>query len=180
MPGVELALSTGDVFLIAIIVAIPLALRPRSTSRPRSSGCSTIARHRHSPGTPGFARRCDSSSWPATSGASERERTRWTSRPRSSVSFASSRISASETPRTSQCPRFAAAFGRPARTRSQRSCFGYTSGLRQCSKRRDEVLETFQTHYHAGARGSVSGTALEQGDDEEDEGELGQEPGRED
>jgi hypothetical protein len=47
-------------------------------------------------------------------------------------------------------------------------------------ERRDEVLETFQTHYHAGARGSVSGTALEQGDDEEDEGELGQDPGRED
>jgi hypothetical protein len=47
-------------------------------------------------------------------------------------------------------------------------------------ERRDEVLERFQTHYHAGARGSVSATALEQGDDEEDEGELGQEPGRED
>jgi hypothetical protein len=47
-------------------------------------------------------------------------------------------------------------------------------------ERRDEILETFQTHYHAGARGSISATALEQGDDEEDEGELGQEPGRED
>jgi len=47
-------------------------------------------------------------------------------------------------------------------------------------ERRDEVLETFQTHYHPGARGSVSETALEQGDDELDEGELGQEPGRED
>jgi hypothetical protein len=45
---------------------------------------------------------------------------------------------------------------------------------------RDEVLETFQTHYHAGAAGSVSATALEQGDEEQDEGELGQEPGRED
>ena len=45
---------------------------------------------------------------------------------------------------------------------------------------RDEILETFQTHYHAGAPGSVSATALEQGDEEEDEGELGQEPGRED
>jgi hypothetical protein len=44
----------------------------------------------------------------------------------------------------------------------------------------DETLVTFQTHYHAGSRGSVSGTALEQGDDEEDEGEDGQEPGRED
>jgi hypothetical protein len=47
-------------------------------------------------------------------------------------------------------------------------------------ERRDEVLEAFQTHYHAGAGGSVSATALEQGDEEEDEGELGQEPGRED
>jgi hypothetical protein len=47
-------------------------------------------------------------------------------------------------------------------------------------ERRDEVLETFQTHYHAGARGSVSETALEQGDEELDEDELGQEPGRED
>ena len=45
---------------------------------------------------------------------------------------------------------------------------------------RDKVLEAFQTHYHAGAPGSVSATALEQGDEEEDEGELGQEPGRED
>jgi len=47
-------------------------------------------------------------------------------------------------------------------------------------ERRDEALEAFQTHYHPGAAGSVSETALEQGDDEEDEGELGQEPGRED
>jgi len=45
---------------------------------------------------------------------------------------------------------------------------------------RDETLETFQTHYHAGAGGSVSETALEQGDDELDEDELGQDPGRED
>ncbi|MGH2962273.1 MAG: hypothetical protein ACRDL3_08790 [Solirubrobacterales bacterium] len=45
---------------------------------------------------------------------------------------------------------------------------------------RDETLETFQTHYHAGAAGSVSETALEQGDDELDEDELGQDPGRED
>jgi hypothetical protein len=45
---------------------------------------------------------------------------------------------------------------------------------------RDETLETFQTHYHAGAGGSVSETALEQGDDELNEDELGQDPGRED
>ena len=45
---------------------------------------------------------------------------------------------------------------------------------------RDEALESFQTHYHAGASGSLSGTALEQGDDERNEGELGQDPGRED
>ena len=43
-----------------------------------------------------------------------------------------------------------------------------------------QALEEFQTHYHAGSRGSVSGTALEQGDDEQDEGEDGQDPGRED
>ena len=45
---------------------------------------------------------------------------------------------------------------------------------------RDRALETFQTHYHPGATGSVSETALEQGDDELDEDEEGQEPGRED
>jgi hypothetical protein len=45
---------------------------------------------------------------------------------------------------------------------------------------RDQVLEQFQTHYHAGASGSVSATALEQGDDEQDADELGQDPGRED
>jgi hypothetical protein len=45
---------------------------------------------------------------------------------------------------------------------------------------RDVALESFQTHYHAGSRGSVSATALEQGDDEYDEDEDGQEPGRED
>jgi hypothetical protein len=45
---------------------------------------------------------------------------------------------------------------------------------------RDAALESFQTAYHAGSRGSVSATALEQGDDEYDEGEDGQEPGRED
>jgi hypothetical protein len=47
-------------------------------------------------------------------------------------------------------------------------------------ERRDEVLERFQTHYPPGSRDSVSETALEQGDDEYDEGELGQDPGRED
>ena len=47
-------------------------------------------------------------------------------------------------------------------------------------QQRDELLEHFQTHYHPGNGGSVSGTALEQGDDELDEGEEGQEIGRED
>ena len=46
--------------------------------------------------------------------------------------------------------------------------------------RRDEVLERFQTHYHPGSSGSVSETALEQGDEELDEDEDGQDPGRED
>jgi hypothetical protein len=46
--------------------------------------------------------------------------------------------------------------------------------------RRDQLLEDFQTHYHPGATGSVSETALEQGDDELDADEDGQEPGRED
>ena len=46
--------------------------------------------------------------------------------------------------------------------------------------RRDQLLEAFQTHYHPGSAGSVSETALEQGDDELDEDEPGQEPGRED
>lgn len=45
---------------------------------------------------------------------------------------------------------------------------------------RDELLEGFQTRYHAGGPGSISSTALEQGDDEVDEDEEGQEPGRED
>jgi hypothetical protein len=45
---------------------------------------------------------------------------------------------------------------------------------------RDRVLEAFQTSYHPGSTGSVSGTALEQGDDELDEDEEGQDPGRED
>ena len=46
----------------------------------------------------------------------------------------------------------------------------------------DQILEQFQTHYHGGTAGSVSATALEQGDgtdDEEEDGES-QEPGRED
>lgn len=46
--------------------------------------------------------------------------------------------------------------------------------------RRDAALERFQTHYHPGLSGSVSATALEQGDDELDGDEDGQEPGRED
>ena len=46
---------------------------------------------------------------------------------------------------------------------------------------RDQLLETFQTHYHPGSGGgSLSETALEQDDGEEDEGETGQDPGRED
>ena len=47
-------------------------------------------------------------------------------------------------------------------------------------QQRDELLERFQTRYHPGSGGSVSATALEQGDEELDEGETGQEPGRED
>ena len=46
--------------------------------------------------------------------------------------------------------------------------------------RRDALLEQFQTHYHPGSSGSVSASALEQGDEEYDEDEDGQEPGRED
>jgi hypothetical protein len=45
---------------------------------------------------------------------------------------------------------------------------------------RDAALMAFQTHYHPGSLGSVSETALEQGDDELDEDEDGQDPGRED
>jgi len=44
----------------------------------------------------------------------------------------------------------------------------------------DVTLETFQTSYHPGAGDSVSETALEQGDEEYDDGEDGQDPGRED
>jgi hypothetical protein len=45
---------------------------------------------------------------------------------------------------------------------------------------RDRVLEGFQTSYHPGSTGSVSETALEQGDDELDGDEDDQDPGRED
>jgi hypothetical protein len=45
---------------------------------------------------------------------------------------------------------------------------------------RDAVLLDFQTHYHPGLADSVTETALEQGDEEFDEGEDGQEVGRED
>ncbi|MSO41298.1 MAG: hypothetical protein EXQ70_05285 [Solirubrobacterales bacterium] len=45
---------------------------------------------------------------------------------------------------------------------------------------RDRKLEEFQTHYHPGEGASLSETALEQADGEADEGEEGQEPGRED
>jgi hypothetical protein len=44
----------------------------------------------------------------------------------------------------------------------------------------DTALQEFQTTYHPGASGSVSATALEQGDDEHDADEDGQDPGRED
>jgi hypothetical protein len=47
-------------------------------------------------------------------------------------------------------------------------------------EQRDRLLEQFQTHYHPGSSGSVSETALEQGDEELDEDEDGQDPGRED
>jgi hypothetical protein len=44
----------------------------------------------------------------------------------------------------------------------------------------DTALQAFQTHYHPGSRGSISESALDQTDDEEDEGEDGQEVARED
>jgi hypothetical protein len=47
-------------------------------------------------------------------------------------------------------------------------------------EKRDRLLEEFQTTYHPGSGGSVSETALEQGDEELEEGEEGQDPGRED
>ena len=45
---------------------------------------------------------------------------------------------------------------------------------------RDAAMERFQTHYHPGLEGSLSETALELDDPEENEGEDGQEIGRED
>ena len=47
-------------------------------------------------------------------------------------------------------------------------------------EQRDRLLEDFQTSYHPGSAGSVSETALEQGDEELDKDEEGQDPGRED
>jgi hypothetical protein len=47
-------------------------------------------------------------------------------------------------------------------------------------EQRDRLLEEFQTRYHPGSAGSVSETALEEGDEELDEDEEGQDPGRED
>jgi hypothetical protein len=46
----------------------------------------------------------------------------------------------------------------------------------------ESTLEEFQTHYHGGTAGSVSATALEQGDgsDVEEENDVEQDPGRED
>ena len=46
--------------------------------------------------------------------------------------------------------------------------------------RRDRLLEEFQTHYHPGSSGSVSETALDHNEGEENEDEDGQDPGRED
>jgi hypothetical protein len=46
--------------------------------------------------------------------------------------------------------------------------------------RRDRLLEEFQTHYHPGSSSSVSETALDHNDGEENEDEDGQDPGRED
>jgi hypothetical protein len=45
---------------------------------------------------------------------------------------------------------------------------------------RDRLLEDFQTRYHPGSAGSISGTALEQGNGELDEGDDEQDPGRDD
>jgi hypothetical protein len=47
-------------------------------------------------------------------------------------------------------------------------------------EQRDVMLQDFQTHYHPGFGGSVSETALEQADEERNEDEDGQDPGRED
>jgi hypothetical protein len=45
---------------------------------------------------------------------------------------------------------------------------------------RDRLLEDFQTRYHPGSAGSISETALEQGNGELDEGDDEQDPGRDD
>jgi hypothetical protein len=45
---------------------------------------------------------------------------------------------------------------------------------------RDAALAQFQIHYHAGAGGSLSTSALEMDDGESNEGEEGQDIGRED
>jgi hypothetical protein len=45
--------------------------------------------------------------------------------------------------------------------------------------RRDELLLSFQTHYHAGDARSVSATAAELDDEADDEPEEDQDPGRE-
>src|SRR5688500_5352620 len=45
---------------------------------------------------------------------------------------------------------------------------------------RDALLEDFQVHYHPGDGGSDTETALEQGDEELDDGEDGHDPDRED
>jgi hypothetical protein len=46
--------------------------------------------------------------------------------------------------------------------------------------RRDRLLQEFQVHYHPGSSGSVSETALDLNDEDVNEGEDGQDPGRED
>src|SRR5680860_1392265 len=46
--------------------------------------------------------------------------------------------------------------------------------------RRDRALERFQTHYHPGSSGSVSASPCSSAVAELDEGEDGQDPGRED
>ena len=45
---------------------------------------------------------------------------------------------------------------------------------------RDAALTEFQTHYHPGSGGSLSASALEMDDGESNEGEEGQDIGRED
>ena len=66
--------------------------------------------------------------------------------------------------------------------RPTRARIGFGSRTRSRSTRNSatRLLEEFQTRYHPGSAGSVSETALEQGDEELDEDEDGQDPGRED